>query len=81
MDCSIALCRYLPGSGPILLDDVSCSSYLQEQHILQCSNEGIGVSNCDHGEDIAVECCEFAVILVQKYACMCVYVCVRSGNI
>ena len=67
------LCRYLVGSGPIWLDDVNCVTS-DRLHILQCSNDGIGVSNCIHEEDIAVECCEFVIMIVHMY----IYVC--NGN-
>ena len=42
------------GSGPILLDDVSCSG--AENALLSCSNRGIGVESCGHHEDAGVRC-------------------------
>lgn len=40
---------------PIWLDNVGCSD-LNGLHILSCPNSGIGVHNCDHFSDVAVNC-------------------------
>uniref|UniRef100_A0A3Q3LVG6 SRCR domain-containing protein n=1 Tax=Mastacembelus armatus TaxID=205130 RepID=A0A3Q3LVG6_9TELE len=42
------------GSGPIWLDDVSCSG--NEPSITQCRHSGFGVQNCNHGEDASIIC-------------------------
>lgn len=42
------------GIGPILLDDVACSG--SEGRLLDCNHRGIGIHNCNHGEDAGVEC-------------------------
>ena len=42
------------GSGTILLDDVGCSG--TESRLIDCSNRGIGVSDCRHSEDAGVTC-------------------------
>ena len=42
------------GSGPIFLDDVSCSG--SENRLLDCYHRGIDVHNCNHNEDAGVEC-------------------------
>jgi len=46
--------RYGSGSGPIWLDDVGC--FGSESCLLSCSNNGIGVHNCGHSEDVAISC-------------------------
>ncbi|XP_063960869.1 deleted in malignant brain tumors 1 protein-like isoform X4 [Lytechinus pictus] len=51
------------GSGPIQLDDVSCSG--DEQTILDCSHRPIGEHNCGHGEDAGVVCDQQDVRLVN----------------
>ncbi|XP_030853316.1 uncharacterized protein LOC115929142 [Strongylocentrotus purpuratus] len=42
------------GTGIIVLDDVNCSG--NESSIFECSNRGLGVSNCGHSEDAGVRC-------------------------
>ena len=42
------------GSGPIFLDDVSCTG--TESSVLGCSHRGIGVHNCGHYKDAGVVC-------------------------
>ena len=42
------------GSGPILLDDVQCTG--DESYIWDCIHRGWNVENCDHYEDVGVEC-------------------------
>ena len=46
--------RYGSGSGQIWLDDVGCSGF--ESCLLSCSNNGIGVHNCGHSDDVAITC-------------------------
>ena len=47
------------GSGPdfqqIHLDDVRCSSG-EEQNLLECLHSPIGVTNCEHPEDVGIIC-------------------------
>ncbi|XP_063960668.1 uncharacterized protein LOC129267820 [Lytechinus pictus] len=42
------------GTGEIFLDDVSCSG--DEDHILDCFHDGVGVHNCGHREDVSIIC-------------------------
>ncbi|KAF5903150.1 scavenger receptor cysteine-rich domain-containing group B protein-like, partial [Clarias magur] len=46
--------RFGQGSGPILLDNVDCKG--GETDLSQCGNQGWGIHNCYHYEDIAVTC-------------------------
>ncbi|NWV12328.1 MARCO protein, partial [Ptilonorhynchus violaceus] len=43
-----------PGTGQIWLDDVNCSG--SEITIVDCSKREWGVNNCNHQEDVGVEC-------------------------
>ena len=45
---------YGEGTGPILLDDLSCRG--SEQSILECRHNGWGVHDCKHNEDAGVDC-------------------------
>ena len=42
------------GRNQIWLDDVRCAGY--ESSILQCSNNGFGIHNCQHAKDVGVVC-------------------------
>ncbi|XP_044202039.1 deleted in malignant brain tumors 1 protein-like [Thunnus albacares] len=52
------------GSGPIWLDDVSCSG--NEPSITDCRHQGFGVHNCGHGEHAGVVCEAGSVRLVNS---------------
>ncbi|XP_056603023.1 scavenger receptor cysteine-rich domain-containing group B protein [Triplophysa dalaica] len=59
LDCGIAMTvgsssRFGQGSGPILLDNVDCKG--GERDLSQCGNQGWGIHNCYHYEDVAVIC-------------------------
>ena len=42
------------GTGPIWLDEVQCTG--SETHLVNCTNEGIGIHNCGQHEDAGVQC-------------------------
>ena len=44
------------GSGPIWLDSVSCEG--EEENLLNCSHNGIGVTgvHCEHFDDVGIQC-------------------------
>ena len=42
------------GTGPILLDDVACTSSASQ--LLECSSRPILTHNCDHHADAGVGC-------------------------
>ncbi|RVE57751.1 hypothetical protein OJAV_G00202530 [Oryzias javanicus] len=43
-----------PGSGSIWLDELNCSG--DEKDVFECRHPGFGVHNCDHNEDVGVQC-------------------------
>ena len=50
--------QYYEGRGPIFLDDVGCRG--NEFSLLECYHPGIGVHNCQHDDDVGIEClCTF----------------------
>ncbi|NXR25054.1 DMBT1 protein, partial [Cinclus mexicanus] len=46
--------RYGRGSGPIWLDDVTCTG--EEPELFRCAHRTWGQHNCHHGEDAGVVC-------------------------
>ncbi|XP_072300377.1 uncharacterized protein marco [Eucyclogobius newberryi] len=43
-----------PGTGRIWLDELRCTG--REDDIFNCPHSGLGVNNCDHNEDVGVQC-------------------------
>ncbi|XP_060768187.1 scavenger receptor cysteine-rich domain-containing group B protein [Neoarius graeffei] len=69
LDCGLAVAvgtssRFGQGSGPILLDNVDCKG--GETDLSQCGNQGWGIHNCYHYEDVAVTCKGNAVLGPQE---------------
>lgn len=59
LECGLAVAvgtssRFGQGSGPILLDNVDCKG--GEMDLSLCGNQGWGIHNCYHYEDVAVTC-------------------------
>ena len=46
--------RYGQGTGPILLDGLSC--FGSESSLYSCSHTGLGNHDCSHSEDASVRC-------------------------
>ena len=42
------------GTGPIWLDEVSCTG--SESELLECPHNSVGNDNCIHSEDASVRC-------------------------
>ncbi|KAK7495140.1 hypothetical protein BaRGS_00013550, partial [Batillaria attramentaria] len=42
------------GTGPIILDDLDCVGH--EKSLFDCRHGGVMQHNCDHSEDVGVEC-------------------------
>ena len=53
-DTLIFICRFGSGTGQIWLDNVGCTG--SESRLTSCTNNGIGVHNCGHSEDVAIYC-------------------------
>ena len=51
---SIASTHFGQGTGDIFMDDVNCAG--NESNILACGYSGWGRHNCNHREDVGVEC-------------------------
>ena len=51
---SFPFAAFGPGTGPIVLDDVTCTG--DESRLIDCSHDGLGVHSCTHIEDVGVGC-------------------------
>uniref|UniRef100_A0A8C4GH36 SRCR domain-containing protein n=1 Tax=Dicentrarchus labrax TaxID=13489 RepID=A0A8C4GH36_DICLA len=57
------------GTGPIWLDDVSCSG--SERSLTQCQHRGFGTHDCGHGEDAGVVCSDVLIRLSGSGSTRC----------
>ncbi|XP_071497094.1 scavenger receptor cysteine-rich domain-containing protein DMBT1-like [Diadema antillarum] len=48
------------GTGNIWLDDVSCTG--TETSIFDCDNNGIGVNDCSHDQDVGIRCTDVRLV-------------------
>ncbi|XP_067858915.1 deleted in malignant brain tumors 1 protein-like [Heptranchias perlo] len=48
-----------PGTGEIVLDDIQCQG--NEQYLWNCRNNGWLSHNCQHSEDVAVNCSGYSL--------------------
>ena len=55
--------HYGEGNIPILLANVSCTG--DESSLTKCKHNGIGIHDCEHLEDVAVDC--FGMFILQNY--------------
>ena len=53
-DSDSSLFGFGASSQRIWLDDVACSG--SESRLIDCSHAGIGIENCNHGEDVGIVC-------------------------
>ncbi|XP_029365020.1 uncharacterized protein LOC115047931 isoform X3 [Echeneis naucrates] len=57
------------GSGNIWLDDLTCSGH--ESSLTECGHGGVGVQNCNHGEDAGVICSGSLIRLAGSGSTLC----------
>lgn len=49
--------QFAYGSGPIFLKNIACKG--SESDIEECSRSEWGVTDCQHAEDVGIDCCKF----------------------
>ena len=64
--------HYGSGDGPIWIDDVECIG--TESDIFACEHSGISNHNCDHGEDVSVECSGLSALYLVKTDKICYFI-------
>ena len=64
---ALSFARFGEGTGPIWLDDVSCTG--SESELLECPHNGIGNHNCDHSEDASVRCSVAGKFIITQISC------------
>ena len=45
---------FTPGTGPIFIDELECTG--DEERLISCRYNPIGVHNCEHSDDAGVKC-------------------------
>ncbi|XP_019616170.1 PREDICTED: deleted in malignant brain tumors 1 protein-like isoform X2 [Branchiostoma belcheri] len=51
------------GHGPIWLDELACNG--DESNLAECAHQGWGIHNCQHKEDVGLECTDFQIRLAD----------------
>ena len=68
---AIGLASFGQGSGPILLDSVTCSG--NESTLASCGHLGVGVTrSCSHSKDAGVRC-SGVISGIHVYPCACLH--------
>jgi hypothetical protein len=62
MLCFLPYSTFPSSFGPILLDDVQCSS--DDLTLLSCSRNAVGEHDCVHSEDVVIYCVDSGKLLV-----------------
>ena len=60
--------HYGEGTLPILFTNISCTG--DESNLTKCEHNGIGIHNCEHSKDVAVECLGMLTLYVYMYSCL-----------